>query len=72
MPHAIWNGAINFGLVSIPVKLFSAVRIDEGVHFHLLHDKDEGRIHNVRKCEVCGKDVPWEHKAPTSWSTTTS
>src|SRR5882724_8847258 len=61
MAHAIWNGSINFGLVSIPVKLFSAVRSDEGVHFHLLHDKDEGRIRNVRKCEVCGQEVPWEH-----------
>jgi len=61
MAHAIWNGSINFGLVSIPVKLFPAIRADEGVHFHLLHDKDEGRIHNVRKCEVCGQEVPWDH-----------
>ena len=61
MAHAIWNGSINFGLVSIPVKLFSAVRSDEGVHFHLVHDKDEGRIRNVRKCEICGQEVPWEH-----------
>jgi DNA end-binding protein Ku len=59
--HAIWSGSINFGLVSIPVKLYPAVRSDEGIHFHLLHDKDEGRIHNVRKCEVCSQDVPWEH-----------
>jgi DNA end-binding protein Ku len=61
MAHAIWNGSINFGLVSIPVKLFPAVRSDEGIHFHLLHDKDEGRIRNVRKCEVCGQEIPWEH-----------
>src|SRR6476661_5800455 len=61
MAHAIWSGSINFGLVSIPVKLYPAVRSDEGIHFHLLHDKDEGRIHNVRKCEVCSQDVPWEH-----------
>ena len=55
MAHAIWNGSINFGLVSIPVKLFPAIRSSEGIHFHLLHDKDEGRIHNVRKCEECGQ-----------------
>jgi DNA end-binding protein Ku len=61
MSHALWNGSINFGLVSIPVKLFPAVRSSEGIHFHLVHDKDEGRIHNVRKCEICGQDVPWEH-----------
>jgi DNA end-binding protein Ku len=59
MAHAIWNGSINFGLVSIPVKLYPAVRPNEGIHFHLLHDKDEGRIRNVRKCEACGQDVPW-------------
>ena len=61
MAHAIWNGSINFGLVSIPVKLFPAIRSSEGIHFHLLHDKDEGRIHNVRKCEECGQEIPWEH-----------
>src|SRR6266699_403952 len=61
MAHALWNGSINFGLVSIPVKLFPAVRSSAGIHFHLVHDKYEGRIHNVRECEVCGQDVPWEH-----------
>ena len=59
MPHAIWTGSISFGLVTIPVKLMTAVREDEGVHFHLLHAKDEGRIHNTRTCEHCHKDVPW-------------
>jgi DNA end-binding protein Ku len=80
MAHALWTGSINFGLVSIPVKLYSAVRSEEGIHFHLLHDKDEGRIKNVRKCEVCGQEVPWEHvdkgwsskRARMWWSTTTS
>jgi DNA end-binding protein Ku len=48
MAHALWNGSINFGLVSIPVKLFPAVRSSEGIHFHLVHDKDEGRIHSRR------------------------
>src|SRR5258706_7144152 len=59
MPHAIWNGSITFGLVTIPVKLFTAVRENEGIQFHLLHDKDQARIHNVRQCEVDGKEVPW-------------
>jgi DNA end-binding protein Ku len=57
--HAIWSGSISFGLVTIPVKLFTAVR-DHGLHFHLLHKSDHGRIHNVRRCEVCGKEVAWE------------
>jgi DNA end-binding protein Ku len=57
--HAIWSGTISFGLVSIPVKLFTAVRESEGIHFNLLHAKDEGRIHNLRKCSECGKEVAW-------------
>jgi DNA end-binding protein Ku len=59
MAHAIWTGSISFGLVTIPVKLLPAVRADEDVHFHYLHAKDQGRLKNVRTCEVCGKNVPW-------------
>jgi DNA end-binding protein Ku len=59
MSHAIWTGSISFGLVTIPVKLFPAVRADEDVHFHFLHAKDHGRLKNVRRCEVCGKEIPW-------------
>src|SRR5512141_2605131 len=59
MAHAIWSGSISFGLVTIPVKLFTAVREQEGVHFHLLHDEDKGRIKNVRKCSECGREIPW-------------
>ncbi|HEX3345171.1 MAG TPA: Ku protein [Polyangiaceae bacterium] len=60
MSHAIWTGSISFGLVSIPVKLFPAVRADEDVHFHFLHAKDHGRIKNVRRCETCEKEVAWK------------
>lgn len=56
--HAIWSGAINFGLVTIPVKLYSAIREHE-LHFHYLHAEDEGRIRNERVCSVCGKKVGW-------------
>jgi len=59
MAHAIWNGTINFGLVTIPVKLFTAVRENE-LHFNQLHTKDKGRIRYQRVCEVCGKEVPWD------------
>ncbi len=58
MARAIWSGAINFGLVSIPVKLFSAVR-DHDLHFHMLHAEDLGTIHNERVCNVCGKHLEW-------------
>jgi DNA end-binding protein Ku len=59
MAHAIWSGAINFGLVTIPVKLFTAVRTDE-LSFNMLHKKDEGRIKYERVCSVDGKPVPWD------------
>src|ERR1700694_5049836 len=58
MAHAIWSGAINFGLVTIPVKLYTAVRSDD-LRFNFLHKKDEGRIFNERHCSVCGKKVEY-------------
>jgi DNA end-binding protein Ku len=60
MARPIWTGAISFGLVTIPVKLLPAVRADEDVHFHYLHAKDKGRLKTIRRCEVCGKDIPWD------------
>jgi DNA end-binding protein Ku len=60
MPRAIWSGAVSFGLVNIPVKLFSAVSQKE-VRFHMLHDADGGRIHFKRVCAVDGDEVPFEH-----------
>jgi DNA end-binding protein Ku len=59
MAHAIWSGAINFGLVTIPVKLFTAVKTEE-LAFNLLHRKDEGRIKYERICSIDGKPVPWD------------
>ena len=59
MAHAIWSGAINFGLVTIPVKLFTAVKTDD-LSFNMLQQKDEGRIKYERVCSVDGKPVPWD------------
>jgi len=56
--HAIWSGAINFGLVTIPVKLFTAVRTND-LRFNFLHKKDDGRIYNERHCTVCGEKVEY-------------
>ena len=58
MAHAIWSGAINFGLVTIPVKLFTAVRSSD-LRFNFLHKKDDGRIFNERHCTVCGEKVEY-------------
>lgn len=59
MPRPIWTGAISFGLVNVPVRLFSAVSQKE-VRFHMLHAKDDGRIKLKRVCSVDGKEVPYE------------
>src|SRR4029453_4433471 len=58
MARAIWNGAISFGLVTIPVQLVSAVR-SQRPRFHLLHAKDESPVHYERVCQRESKPVPW-------------
>ncbi len=58
--RAIWTGAITFGLVSVPVKLYTATE-DHDVHLHQVHDADGGRIRYQRRCEVCGRIVDYEH-----------
>jgi DNA end-binding protein Ku len=59
MPRPIWKGAISFGLVTIPVNLYSAVERRETLSFHLLHKKDKSRIENKRICKEEGVEVPW-------------
>lgn len=56
---ALWKGAITFGLISIPVRLYSAVS-EKGLKFHLLHGADGGRIRYQRVCAKCGKEVGWD------------
>ena len=58
--RAIWKGAITFGLVNVPIKVYSATE-DHDVGLHQVHDADGGRIRYQRKCEVCGKVVDYEH-----------
>ena len=57
--RAIWKGSIAFGLVNVPVKLYSATE-DHDVSLHQVHNKDGGRIRYQRKCEVCGEVVAYE------------
>jgi DNA end-binding protein Ku len=69
--RAIWKGAISFGLVNVPVKLYAATE-DHDVGLHQVHDADGGRIRYQRRCEVCGKVVDYAHidKAFDDGSTT--
>jgi DNA end-binding protein Ku len=58
-PRAIWSGTISFGLVSIPVRLYTATESHD-VHFHLLHKSDGVRLQNIRWCPKHEKAVPWD------------
>ena len=57
--QSVWRGAISFGLVSIPVRLYLAVQ-EKSMRFHHLHGADKGRIRYKRVCSVCGEDVPFD------------
>ncbi|TMF56179.1 MAG: Ku protein [Chloroflexi bacterium] len=57
--RAIWTGTVSFGMVSIPVRLYTATESHD-VRFHLLHKKDHARLKNVRWCPIDEKAVPWE------------
>ena len=60
--RSIWKGAITFGLVNVPVKVYSATE-DHDVSLHQVHDKDGGRIRYKRVCELDGEVVEYANIA---------
>jgi DNA end-binding protein Ku len=56
--RTIWKGALTFGLVNVPVKVYSATE-DHDVSLHQVHALDGGRIRYKRVCEVCGETVAY-------------
>ena len=56
--RAIWKGAVSFGLVSVPVKLYAATESHD-VSFRQVHVKDGGRIRYQRVCSIDGEEVPY-------------
>ena len=58
--RAIWKGAVTFGLVNVPVKVYAATE-DHDLALHQVHDEDGGRIRYQRRCEICGKVVDYAH-----------
>jgi len=56
--RAIWKGSIAFGLVNVPVKVYSATE-DHDLKFHQVHAKDNGRIRYRRVCDECGEIVEY-------------
>ncbi len=59
MPRAIWSGSISFGLLNVPVKLYSAVS-RKNVSFRELREKDGSRVRHKRVAEADGKEVPYD------------
>ena len=56
--RSIWKGSIAFGLVNVPVKVYSAAE-NHDIKFRQVHAKDNGRIRYRRVCEVCGEVVDY-------------
>jgi DNA end-binding protein Ku len=59
MARSLWTGSLSFGLVNVPVRLFSAVR-DQGVHFTQIHEKDGSPIETRRFCSKEETEIPYE------------
>ncbi|MGG1940782.1 Ku protein [Paenibacillus polymyxa] len=57
--HTVWKGAISFGLVHVPVKMFSATE-DKDISMRYIHKECGSPLSYVRKCPVCDKEVEWE------------
>lgn len=60
--RAMWKGAVSFGLVNVPVKMFTATQ-GHDLAFHQVHRKDGGRIRYKRVCQVCGEEVAYDEIA---------
>jgi DNA end-binding protein Ku len=59
MPKSIWNGTITFGMVNVPIKLYSATE-SKTVHFREVHAKDGARIEHRRICPKEEREVPYK------------
>lgn len=57
--RATWSGMISFGLVNIPVKVYTAAR-DERISFHQMHREDSGRVGYQKVCKSCGETLSGE------------
>ena len=60
MARAIWKGSITFGLVNIPIGIYSAEKTEEKVAFHLLDKRNMSRVRYKRVNEQNNREVPWE------------
>lgn len=56
--HTVWKGAISFGLVHVPVKMFSATE-DKDISMRMIHKECNTPLNFVRKCQHCDREVEW-------------
>jgi DNA end-binding protein Ku len=56
----LWNGSISFGLVNIPVRMFSGTNPRQGIDLDMLHKDDHSPIRYARICRKDGEEVPWD------------
>jgi DNA end-binding protein Ku len=66
MPRSIWNGTITFGMVNVPIKLYSATE-SKSVHFQEAHITDGARIEHRRICPKEECEVPKEEVLCARW-----
>jgi DNA end-binding protein Ku len=59
MPKSIWNGTVSFGMVNVPVKLYSATE-SKTIHFHEVHARDGASIEHRRICPKEDREVPYK------------
>ena len=57
--RAIWNGSISFGLVNIPVRMYSGSNPRQGIDLSMLHKDDHSPIRFARICRKDGEEIPW-------------
>lgn len=62
MPRSIWSGVISFGMVSIPVNLYTATQ-EKDIAFHLLHESCGNRLKQLRWCPLHEREVEWDEVA---------
>jgi DNA end-binding protein Ku len=56
----LWNGSISFGLINIPVRLYSGANQRQGIDLDMLHKTDHSPIRYARICQKEGEEVPWD------------
>jgi DNA end-binding protein Ku len=56
--HTVWKGAISFGLVHVPVKMYTATE-DKDIHFRTLHEECGMPVNYAKTCRHCDKEIEY-------------